>query len=144
MCVKRAVVEDGNAVTRASTRSIPSRYSFSADTVSAVFSAIYGGPCDPYSGAVPSPSDAKRYAPADMTDIADNPAQTGVHDILSKHVSESTQNIIKKSRGGGGGSGVRKIKRASSRKPRKQKAKRARITKRNLLLNARPLESLRL
>jgi len=34
-----------------------------------------------------------------MTEIAANSAQTG--DILSKHVSESTQNIIKKLRGGG-------------------------------------------
>jgi len=59
-----------------------------------------------------------------MTDIADNPSQTG--DILSKHVSESTQNIIKKLLGGD----ARKRKRASSRKPRKHKVKTARITKR--------------
>jgi hypothetical protein len=45
-----------------------------------------------------------------MTDIAANPGQTG--DILSKHVTETTQNIIKKLRGGGS----RKRKRASSRK----------------------------
>jgi len=63
-----------------------------------------------------------------ITDIADNPAQIGVRDILSKHVSESTQNIIKNLRGGG--SGARKRKRASSHKPRKEKVKRARITKR--------------
>ena len=50
-----------------------------------------------------------------MTDIADNPSQTG--DILAKHVSKSTQNIIKKLRGGG----ARKRKRASSGKPRKHK-----------------------
>jgi len=31
-----------------------SGHSFSAGTVSAVFSADYGGPCDLYSGAVPS------------------------------------------------------------------------------------------
>jgi len=54
-----------------------------------------------------------------MTDIADNPAQTRVRDIVSKHVSESAQNINKLR---GGGSGTRKRKRASSRKPRKQKA----------------------
>jgi len=59
-----------------------------------------------------------------MTDIADNPSQTG--DILSKDVSESKQNIIKKLRSGG----ARKRKMASSRKPRKHKVKRARITKR--------------
>ena len=64
MCVKRAA-EDGNAVTQSSAQFIPSHYSFSADTVSAVFSAVYGGPCDLYSGAIPSPSDAKRYAPAE-------------------------------------------------------------------------------
>ena len=56
-----------------------------------------------------------------MTEIAANPGQTG--DILSKHATETTQNIIKKWRGGG-----RKRKRASSPKPRKQN-KRARITK---------------
>ena len=42
-----------------------------------------------------------------MTEIAANPGQTG--DILSKHATETTQNIIKKLRGGG-----RKRKRASS------------------------------
>jgi len=30
-----------------------------------------------------------------MSDIADNPAQTGVRDILSNHVSESALNIVK-------------------------------------------------
>jgi len=61
-----------------------------------------------------------------MTDIATNPGQTG--DILSKHVTETMQNIIKKLRGGG----ARKRKRACSRKPsqRKHNAKRAKITKR--------------
>jgi len=62
-----------------------------------------------------------------MTDIADNPAQTRFRDIVSKHVSDSTQNI-NRLRGGGGG--VRKRKRATFRKSRKQKTKRARITKR--------------
>jgi hypothetical protein len=61
------------------------------------------------------------------TDIADKPAQTVVHEILWKHVSESTQNIINKLRGGGG---VHKKKRAFSRKPLKQKTMRAKITKR--------------
>jgi len=32
----------------------------------AVFSAGYGGPCDPYCGAVPSRSDAKRCALAEI------------------------------------------------------------------------------
>jgi hypothetical protein len=57
-----------------------------------------------------------------MTDIADNCGQTG--DILSKNVTETTQNIIKKLRGGVS----RKRKRASSRNPssqRKHKAKKA-------------------
>ena len=58
-----------------------------------------------------------------MTEIATNPGLTG--DILSKHATEATQNIIKKLRGGG-----RKRNRASSPKQRKQKNKRARITKR--------------
>ena len=62
-----------------------------------------------------------------MTNIVDNLAQTRVRDIVSKHVSESAQNIINKLRGGGG---LRKRKRASSRKLLKQKTKRARITKR--------------
>ena len=60
-----------------------------------------------------------------MTDIAANPGQTG--DILSKHASETTQYIITKLRGGG-----RKRKRASTLKPRKQKNKRTRITKRKV------------
>jgi len=62
-----------------------------------------------------------------MTDIADNPSQAGVRDVLSKYMSESTQNIINKLRSGGG---VRKRKRASFRKQRKQKTKSATITKR--------------
>ena len=66
MCVKQATeAEDGYAVTQASGQSIPSHHSFSADRVSAVFSTDYGGPCDPYSAAMSSPSDAKRYAPAE-------------------------------------------------------------------------------
>jgi len=62
-----------------------------------------------------------------MTDIAANPGQ--IEDILSEHVMETTQNIIKKLRG----AGSRKRKRPSSPKPppqRKHKVKRARITKR--------------
>jgi hypothetical protein len=61
-----------------------------------------------------------------MTDIADNP-QTGVHDVVSKHLYETMQNVIQKFRGGGG----RKRKRSPSRHrpPRKQTAKRARVTK---------------
>ena len=62
-----------------------------------------------------------------MTDIAANPGQTG--DILSKHVTETTQNI-KTLRGGG-----RKGKRTSSHK---HKAKKAKMAKLNPLLNARP------
>ena len=58
-----------------------------------------------------------------MTDIADNP-QTSVHDVISKHVSGATQNILRKLRGGG-----RKRKRAPSRRPRKQTAKRAKVLK---------------
>jgi hypothetical protein len=55
-----------------------------------------------------------------MTEIAANPGQTS--DILSKHATETTQNIIKKLRGAG-----RKTKRMAS--SRKHKAKRARILK---------------
>jgi len=60
-----------------------------------------------------------------MTEIADNPSQTG--HILSQHATETTQDIIKKLRGGS-----RKRKRAASRKPSRKhrKAKRAKITKR--------------
>jgi len=55
-----------------------------------------------------------------MTEIAANPGQTG--DILSKHATETTQNIIKKLRGGG-----RKRKRASSHS---HKGKRLKIANR--------------
>ena len=63
-----------------------------------------------------------------ITEIADNPTQTG--HILSQHAAETTEIIIKKLRGGS-----RKRKRAASRKqPRKHRkaksAKRAKITKR--------------
>jgi len=60
-----------------------------------------------------------------MTEIADNPSQTG--HILSQHATETTQNIIKKLRGGD-----HKRKRAASRKPPRNhhKAKRAKLTKR--------------
>jgi len=68
--------------------------------------------------------EALRTAGNIMTEIAANPGQTG--DILSKHATETTQNIIKKWRGGGS----RKRKRVSSRKPRKHNAKRAKIAKR--------------
>jgi hypothetical protein len=53
-----------------------------------------------------------------LTDIAENP-QAGTRDIISQHVSDSTQNIIKKLRGGG-----RKRKRASSSTSRTVKRKR--------------------
>jgi len=56
-----------------------------------------------------------------MTEIADNPLQTG--HILSQHATETTQDIIKKLRGGS-----RKRKRAASRKQH-HKAKRAKVTK---------------
>jgi len=55
-----------------------------------------------------------------MTEIAANPGQTG--DILSKHATETTQNIIKKLHGGG-----RKRRRASSHS---HKVKRVKIAKR--------------
>jgi hypothetical protein len=58
-----------------------------------------------------------------MTEIADNPSQT--RHILSQHATETTQDIIKRLRGGGS----RKRKRAAA--PRKhRKAKKAKITKR--------------
>jgi hypothetical protein len=46
-----------------------------------------------------------------LTDIAEKTPQTETRDIISKHVTDSTQNIIKKLRGGG-----RKRKRASKLK----------------------------
>jgi len=60
-----------------------------------------------------------------MTEIADNPSQTG--HILSQHATEKTQDIIKKLRGRS-----RNRKRAASRKPprKHRKAKRGKITKR--------------
>jgi hypothetical protein len=61
-----------------------------------------------------------------LTDIAENP-QAGTRDIISKHVSNSTQNIINKLRGGG-----RKRKRASSAPKRKKNIKRAKTIKRDI------------
>jgi len=57
-----------------------------------------------------------------MTEIADNPSQTG--HILSRHATETTQSMSKKLRCGS-------RKRAASRKPPRKhhKAKRAKITK---------------
>jgi hypothetical protein len=57
-----------------------------------------------------------------MTEIADNPSQTG--HILSQHATETTQNIIKTLRGGS-------RKRVASRKPprKHRKTERAKITK---------------
>jgi len=71
--------------------------------------------------------EASRTAGKILTDIAENP-QAETQDI-SKHVTDSTQNIIKTLRGGG-----RKRKRASS-SPRNPKRKRAK-TKRALLGSA--------
>jgi hypothetical protein len=50
-----------------------------------------------------------------LTDISENP-QAGTRDIISKHVTDTTQNIIRKLRGGG-----RKRKRASPSRPTKRK-----------------------
>ena len=81
-----------------------------------------------WSGAKSLGREALRTGGKIMADIADNP-QASVHDVISKHVSGATQNLIQKLRGGGGGG--RKRKRAPSRRPRKQTAKkRARVTKR--------------
>ena len=60
-----------------------------------------------WSGAKSLGREALRTGGNIMTEIAANPGQTG--DILSKHATETTQNIIKKLRGGG-----RKRKRAFS------------------------------
>jgi len=60
-------VAEKDVATQASGRSIAFSHLFSAGTVSAVFSEVYGGQCDPYSGAMPSPSVAKRYAPAERS-----------------------------------------------------------------------------
>jgi len=72
-----------------------------------------------WSGAKSLAREALRTGGNFMTEIAANPGQTG--DILSKHATETTQNIIKKLRGGG-----RKRKRASSHN---HKAKRFKIAK---------------
>jgi hypothetical protein len=63
-----------------------------------------------------------------LQDIAENP-QVASHDIISKHVSESTQNIVKKLHGGV--RGTRKRKRAPSTN-NKRKSKRAKTTKRDI------------
>jgi len=70
-----------------------------------------------WSGAKSLGREALRTGGNIMTEIAANPGQT--NDIISKHATESTQNIIKKLRGGG-----RKRKRASSHS---HKAKRVKI-----------------
>jgi len=70
-----------------------------------------------------------------MTDIAANPGQTG--DILSKHVTETTQNIIKKLRGGGS----RKRKRASSCKPSSQREHKAKKAKRKRKASSKTIKT---
>jgi len=52
-----------------------------------------------WSGAKSLGREALRTGGNIMTEIAPNPGQTG--DTLSKHATETTQNIIKKFRGGG-------------------------------------------
>jgi hypothetical protein len=58
-----------------------------------------------------------------LTDIAEN--KSPARDILSRHVTASTQNLVQKLRGGG-----RKRKAASAKKPRK--TKKAKLTKRDI------------
>jgi len=67
-----------------------------------------------WSGAKSLGREALRTGGKIMADITDNPTRTDDRDILSKHLSETAQNIIKKLRGGGGG--ARKGKKTSSRK----------------------------
>ena len=74
-----------------------------------------------WSGAKFLGREALRTSGNIMTEIATNPGQT--NDILSIHAAETTQNIIKKLRGGG-----RKRKGASSHN---HKAKRVKIAKQN-------------
>jgi hypothetical protein len=63
-----------------------------------------------------------------LTDIADNP-QARARNIISQNVSDSTQNLINKIRGGG-----RKRKRASSAAPRnvKRALRQAKTIKRDI------------
>jgi hypothetical protein len=61
-----------------------------------------------------------------LEDIAENP-QVSSHDIISKHVGESKQNVVKKLREGG----TRKRKRAPGVK-NKRKSKKAKTTKRDI------------
>jgi hypothetical protein len=61
-----------------------------------------------------------------LQDIAENP-QVSSHDIISKHVGESTKNIVEKLRG----RGTRKRKRAPGIK-NKLKSKKAKTTKRDI------------
>jgi len=72
-----------------------------------------------WSGAKSFGREALRTGGNIMTEIAANPGKT--NDILSKHAAETTQNIIKKLRGG-----VHKRKGASSHN---HKAKRVKIAK---------------
>jgi hypothetical protein len=74
-------------------------------------------------------SEALRTGGKILQDIAENP-QVSSHDIISKHVSESTQHIVKKLRGGG--KGTRKRKRAPSAKNKRKSSKRAKTTKRDI------------
>jgi hypothetical protein len=63
-----------------------------------------------------------------LQDIAENP-QVSSHDIISKHVSESTQNIVKKLRGAGRGTRKRKREHSANNK---RKSKRAKTTIRDI------------
>jgi len=86
MCVKRAAAAAEDAGTRA-IRSARARYrQFSPRTMEDRVTCTLER-C--------RPSTAKRCAPAErLTDIAAKPARTEVSDILSKHVSESTQILL--------------------------------------------------
>jgi hypothetical protein len=73
--------------------------------------------------------EALRTGGKTLQDIAENP-KVSSHDIISKHVSESTQNIVKKLRGRG--KGTRKRKRAPSAKNKRKSTKRTKTTKRDI------------
>jgi hypothetical protein len=63
-----------------------------------------------------------------LQDIAENP-QVAFRDIISKHVGESTQNIVKKLRGGGRGTPKRKSVPSAKNK---RKSKRVKTIKRDI------------
>jgi len=85
--------------------SIRSRPSFSEDTVLAAFKADYFGRLDLFFSGLRTAGkalgrEALRTGGKILTDIADNP-QTGIKEIISKHVQSTVQNLGTKMTGRG-------------------------------------------